>query len=396
MELSKGMIRRQIKGSARTTLSQGLFKAIAVLLLVALIGAVVSSVVSIKDEIAGFLHVGAYNYCNTLSGGAIENALLNFFYGAIENADYSEIQAMMTAEEFAVFMDEILSAGLPEEAVSELIAAGVALPFARILYMLGDSSLAGAIEIMDSAEVVQRVIISMVIILAVSLLFALVKLFVMAPLHAGETNFYIHFSDDRGTPVSRVFAWYTPKRMLKASLLNLAVTAIVEIPLILGFGLGLVCIALTALWPMAATVLAISALALFAAGWVASIVLAQMLAPWEFLMVQYPKASGRLTLKQARELMRGHKWELLIFDLSFLGWHILCGFTFGILYLYVMPYIYVATEKFFSYVYQDGVRRGIVRGDFINQTLPAPLPEIPDFDIDSVERLEEEEKFSAE
>ena len=40
--------------------------------------------------------------------------------------------------------------------------------------------------------------------------------------------------------------------------------------------------------------------------------------------------------------MNGHKMDLFLFDLSFIGWHILSALTCGILYIYVMPYMYQA------------------------------------------------------
>lgn len=51
-------------------------------------------------------------------------------------------------------------------------------------------------------------------------------------------------------------------------------------------------------------------------------------------------------LKLSEEMMKGHKWELFVFGLSFFGWHLLAIFTLGILEIWIMPYQQTATTKF--------------------------------------------------
>ena len=45
------------------------------------------------------------------------------------------------------------------------------------------------------------------------------------------------------------------------------------------------------------------------------------------------------TVKDSFRLMKGHKWDLFILMLSFLGWAILGALTFGILYIWLVPYM---------------------------------------------------------
>ena len=45
------------------------------------------------------------------------------------------------------------------------------------------------------------------------------------------------------------------------------------------------------------------------------------------------------TIKDSFSLMKGHKWELFVLVCSFLGWAILGAFTFGILYIWLVPYM---------------------------------------------------------
>ena len=43
-------------------------------------------------------------------------------------------------------------------------------------------------------------------------------------------------------------------------------------------------------------------------------------------------------LNMSKAQTRGHKWELFVLDLSWLGWAILCVLTLGILNIWIMPY----------------------------------------------------------
>ena len=61
--------------------------------------------------------------------------------------------------------------------------------------------------------------------------------------------------------------------------------------------------------------------------------------------------SGNDSLKKSREMMKGYKWDYFVFGLSFLGWIILGVFTFGILYIWLIPYICVA-----SCIYYDRLK----------------------------------------
>ena len=48
------------------------------------------------------------------------------------------------------------------------------------------------------------------------------------------------------------------------------------------------------------------------------------------------------------QMMDGHKFDLFVFQLSFLGWHLLGGITFGLAYIYVAPYIAATKAKFYE------------------------------------------------
>ena len=60
----------------------------------------------------------------------------------------------------------------------------------------------------------------------------------------------------------------------------------------------------------------------------------------ELIAMQRPDLSASECISESRRLMSGHKMNMFILDLSFIGWHILCLLSFGIGYLVLYPYIY--------------------------------------------------------
>lgn len=63
----------------------------------------------------------------------------------------------------------------------------------------------------------------------------------------------------------------------------------------------------------------------------------------EFISRKDPKLSATDCITKSREIMKGHKWEMFVFELSFIGWHLLAILTFGILYIWLAPYIIQST-----------------------------------------------------
>ena len=60
-------------------------------------------------------------------------------------------------------------------------------------------------------------------------------------------------------------------------------------------------------------------------------------------------------ITESRNMMDGHKWELFCLDMSYIGWYILCGFTLGILTLWVEPKHQYARYTFYLKVSGKGL-----------------------------------------
>lgn len=59
-----------------------------------------------------------------------------------------------------------------------------------------------------------------------------------------------------------------------------------------------------------------------------------------YLLIDHPEMSPFECLRESRRMMKGHKWELFVLDLSFLGWTILENFSYvGLMVMvYTLPY----------------------------------------------------------
>ncbi|NLI94965.1 MAG: DUF975 family protein [Erysipelotrichaceae bacterium] len=66
-----------------------------------------------------------------------------------------------------------------------------------------------------------------------------------------------------------------------------------------------------------------------------------------FIQNDNPKMAYNDVITESRNLMRGHKWRLFCLDLSYIGWYLLVGLTFGILGLWVIPRHQLAQYEFY-------------------------------------------------
>lgn len=67
-----------------------------------------------------------------------------------------------------------------------------------------------------------------------------------------------------------------------------------------------------------------------------------------YIMGENPELDGMEAITRSRQMMDGHKWRLFCLDFSFIGWIILCMLTFGILFIYVGPYMEAAHAAFYQ------------------------------------------------
>lgn len=67
-----------------------------------------------------------------------------------------------------------------------------------------------------------------------------------------------------------------------------------------------------------------------------------------YILADNPELTAREALARSKEMMRGHKMELFVLQLSFIGWYLLVSITFGIASIYVVPYMNATTANFYN------------------------------------------------
>ena len=67
-----------------------------------------------------------------------------------------------------------------------------------------------------------------------------------------------------------------------------------------------------------------------------------------YLMADDQELGGIDGLKKSMEMMRGHRMQLFLLDLSMIGWGILCLLTLGIGYLFLAPYMRTSHAEFYQ------------------------------------------------
>ena len=100
------------------------------------------------------------------------------------------------------------------------------------------------------------------------------------------------------------------------------------------------------------TFLAIIVKGIFIFLWSLLFVIPGIIKAYSYAMVEYILADDNdITtmdaIERSKQMMYGHKWRLFKLQLSFIGWIILSFFTFGILLIYVIPYMQAAIAAFY-------------------------------------------------
>lgn len=67
-----------------------------------------------------------------------------------------------------------------------------------------------------------------------------------------------------------------------------------------------------------------------------------------YILADDPSISPMDAIDKSKAMMKGNKWKYFLLNLRFLGWALLCLLTFGIGFLWLIPYIQVSIAKFYD------------------------------------------------
>ena len=88
---------------------------------------------------------------------------------------------------------------------------------------------------------------------------------------------------------------------------------------------------------------------------IGALILAYAYSMVPYLLHDYPELSVLEAMKISRQMTRGHKWELFILDLTFIGWILLAILTLGVGILFVEPYQQAARAAFYEDLKNDTI-----------------------------------------
>lgn len=201
----------------------------------------------------------------------------------------------------------------------------------------------------------------------------LVSMLITMPLLFGVTEWFVRLSEGKKQPAALIFDWFsTGKSYLKSIGLSLNVffrtCVFLLLPLgIISFGVTL----LSVLYQNAIGPLRMTDQLLFLAGLLVGIMGMLLLEIFimryslsTYLCVHYPAAKDRALIKESVVLMKGHKAELFVFVLSFFPWFLLIPLTFGLILIWLAPYLFSAFIIFCNYVYDVNKNAGRGNPDF--------------------------------
>lgn len=79
-----------------------------------------------------------------------------------------------------------------------------------------------------------------------------------------------------------------------------------------------------------------------------------------YILAENPTLTGREAITLSRRMMKGHKWQCFVCELTFLGWKLLAGVTFGLSQLlFSAPYEAAFFGRYYAYVRADAKARNV-------------------------------------
>ena len=67
-----------------------------------------------------------------------------------------------------------------------------------------------------------------------------------------------------------------------------------------------------------------------------------------YILADDPALGSWEAIKRSKEMMQGHKMEYFLLCMSFYGWALLGVFTFGILYIWLIPYMQATYANYYK------------------------------------------------
>jgi Predicted integral membrane protein len=109
-------------------------------------------------------------------------------------------------------------------------------------------------------------------------------------------------------------------------------------------------------------------MAIFTVLWMLLLIIPGIIAAISYSMTFYiiaddPSIGSMEAIDKSKKMMYGYKWKFFCLNLRFLGWAILCIFTLGIGFLWLIPYMEISFAKFYDDINGSQTAEEAVEGD---------------------------------
>lgn len=188
----------------------------------------------------------------------------------------------------------------------------------------------------------------------------LLSVVILAPFNMGMTEIYVDLSRGSEARASQAGGWYLKSNLaVKAVVLSILVSLISNCASLICSGLPALGFYYLNTYPFTlpqlnmyyglSAVLMVTSLG----GTLLAAIISVLYQPAAYLMAGRKSMGVIEALRGSRRLLKGHVWEYFVFYLSFMLWFLLVNATFGLAYIYVLPFYTAANALFIRYVKQE-------------------------------------------
>ena len=86
-----------------------------------------------------------------------------------------------------------------------------------------------------------------------------------------------------------------------------------------------------------------------------------------YIIAEYKEVSVTKAMRISIEITKGHKWDLFVLSLSFLGWAILSAFTLGILNFWLFPYMNMTYVNAYHALMKEALEEGRIKPEDLSE-----------------------------
>ena len=223
--------------------------------------------------------------------------------------------------------------------ISAIAVFIVMIPFGIVLASFGDS-----INLLEEETMTMGFI---AVFCLYYFLMVIVNLGIYGITAYGYTNVSLKISRRQGATIDALFEGFRGfKRMMNTikAMLLICLYSGMWIPLVLLFIMGF----LEESGRDSGEGLVIALLVLLFISFVAIIIAYFSYAMTYYVMIDHPEYGALQAMKESKKIMKGHKMDLFLLWLSFIGWAILAFIPFGLGFLWLSPYFSTTTAHFYQ------------------------------------------------